>query len=103
MSSETKSKALHGEAGSNHDSESKIIAGKLVRVDGKKLTITSPEGQEATLIMANEVKLTCDGKTCKSSDLHAGSRIRVTTKKDDPNVATCVESLEKNGEFAKCN
>lgn len=103
MSSEIKRTGSPGKADSQNGSEPAMLEGKLVKVEGKKLIIASPEGQETTLILANEVKLTCDGKTCKSSDLHAGSRIRVTTKKDDRNVATCVESLAKKGEFAKCN
>ena len=36
-------------------------------------------------------------------DLKAGSKIRVTTKKDDRNVATAIESLDKHAEFAKCS
>jgi hypothetical protein len=103
MSSEIKRTGSPGKADSQNGSEPAMLEGKLVKVEGKKLIIASPEGQETTLILANEVKLTCDGNTCNSSDLHAGSRIRVTTKKGDRNMATCVESLEKEGEFAKCN
>lgn len=42
---------------------------------------------------------TCDGASCQSADLKTGSRIRVTTKKDDRSTATGVESLNKHSEF----
>jgi hypothetical protein len=35
-------------------------------------------------------------------DRKAGSKIRVTTEKDDRNVATGIESLDKHAEFAQC-
>ena len=46
-------------------------------------------------------KLTCDGKVCKTSDLKAGMKIRVTTKKTDAGVAIGIEALDKHGEFTQ--
>ena len=37
------------------------------------------------------------------SRVRRGSKIRVTTKKDDRTVATIIESLDKHAEFAKCS
>jgi hypothetical protein len=61
------------------------------------------EGKEYTHTLTKDAKLTCDGTTCTPEAMNAGKRIRVTTHKDDHTVATCVESLNKNAEFAHCS
>jgi hypothetical protein len=43
--------------------------------------------------------LTCDGKVCKREDIKAGMKIRVTTKKDDKQSVTRIESLDRNDDF----
>jgi hypothetical protein len=87
----------------NQEHGSNMFEGKLISMEGNQLVMTNSEGKKYSHTLAKDVKLTCDGKTCKSSDLHAGSRIRVTTLKDDRNVATCVEALEKARQFTPCN
>ena len=62
-----------------------------------------PRGTESSHTLATDAKLTRDGTHCNAADLKAGSKIRVTTKKDDRNVATVVEALDKHAEFAKCS
>ncbi|OWK37347.1 hypothetical protein [Fimbriiglobus ruber] len=66
--------------------------GKVVSVAGDKLTTTCHEGKQHCHTMAKDAKVTCDGKTSKAADLKAGTPVRVTTQKDDKNVATAVDS-----------
>ena len=76
--------------------------GIIVSVTGRKLVMTDDDGQaEHTCTLTVDAKITCDGKVCKSSDLKAGMRIRVTTQDDDPHAATQVEAIDKNPEFRK--
>ena len=77
--------------------------GKVVSVMGDKLVMSSKDGKEHSHKLAQDAKLTCDGKVCQAEDLKAGRTIRVTTKEDDRYVATRVESLDKNAEFAQCS
>ena len=47
---------------------------------------------------------TRNGTECNAADLSVGSKIRLTMKKDERNVATDIESLDKHAEFAqRCN
>ncbi len=82
------------------ESCSNVIEGKVVRLDGHNLVIKDNQGHEYTQTLAKDAKVTCDGASCQSADLKTGSRIRVTTKKDDRCTATGVESLSKHSEFA---
>lgn len=66
--------------------------GKVVSVKDDKLTTTCAEGKQHCHTMAKDVKVTCDGKASKPADLKAGTDVRVTTHKDDKNIATAVES-----------
>lgn len=77
--------------------------GKFVNLTGNKLVMTSKDGKESSLTLSKDAKVTCDGTTCKPADLKAGGKIRVTTKQDDKTVATGIESLKKNAEFAQCH
>ena len=76
--------------------------GKFVSIAGNTLVMTSKDDQQHSHTLAKDAKLTCDGAVCKAEGLKAGSKIRVTTKKDDRNVATCIELLDKKTEFAQC-
>jgi hypothetical protein len=70
--------------------------GKLVKVDGNKLTMTDKEGKnEHTHTIAADAKITCDGKECKLQDLKPGVSLAVTTKKDDKTTAILVEAKTK--------
>jgi hypothetical protein len=53
--------------------------------------------------VAKDAKVTCDGHACKTENIKAGQKIRITTQDDDRNVATCVEFLDKQAEFASCS
>ena len=74
--------------------------GKVVSVTGDKLVMTNSQGsEEQTCTLNADVKVTCDGTVCKSSDLKPGMKIRVTLESDEPHAATRVEALDKNPEF----
>jgi hypothetical protein len=75
--------------------------GNIVSVTGDKLVMKNHEGKECSHTLAKDAKLTRDGMRCSPADLKVGSRSRITTKKDDRNVVTGIESLEKHTEFAK--
>ena len=74
--------------------------GKVVRIDDQELTMTDDDGQnERTIILAKDVKVTCDARDSKSVDLKPGMRIRVTTAQKAPHSASHVEALDKNRKF----
>ncbi len=77
--------------------------GKVVSITSSKLVMTtkgSKDGKEHSHKLAVDAKLTLDGKACKAADLKTGTRIRVTTQDGDKSVATKVEGLDKNPDFA---
>lgn len=75
--------------------------GKVVSVKGDQLVMTGDKSEEElTRTLSSDVKITCDGKVCKASDLKPGMRIRVTSRSDDSNHAIRIEAIEKNREFA---
>lgn len=74
----------------NHDGNT--YEGRVVSVIGDRLTTMCSEGKQHCHTMAKDAKVTCDGKAGKVADLKAGTQVRVTTRKDDKNVATAVES-----------
>jgi len=78
----------------------KSMEGKVVSVNGDKLTMTNKEGKEHSHTLAANVKMTCDGKTCTAADLKAGMRIRVTTDTADRHAAVRIEALDKDAAFA---
>lgn len=88
--------------GSGNKLPANTFDGKVVSMQGSQLVMSSADGKEHTHTVGKEAKLTCDGQTCKAEEVKPGSRVRVTTHATDRNVATCVEALKKNTEFAKC-
>ena len=76
--------------------------GKVVSMTGDKLVMTNREGKQFTRTVAKDAKVTCDGHACKTENIKAGQKVRITTHHDDRNVATCVEYLDKQAEFASC-
>jgi hypothetical protein len=81
--------------------------GTVVSVTAEKLVMkgsikAGEEAREHTHMLADDAKVTCDGKVCKLQDLKAGQKIRVTTAKSgDRIMATRVEALLKNEQFEK--
>jgi hypothetical protein len=75
--------------------------GKLVSIRGDRLVMTGAQGNaERTCTLATDVRVTCDGRTCKSEDLRPGMRIRVTSESEAPHKTIRIEALDKNVEFA---
>lgn len=75
--------------------------GKVVSITSTKLMMTNKgDGKEHSHSVSGNTKVTCDGKVCKTSDLKAGMKIRVTTKKTDEGVAIGIEAIDKNSGFA---
>ena len=75
--------------------------GKFVSITGNTLVMTGTQGtEEHTHALTADAKISCDGTTCKSSDLKPGMRIRVTLDADAPHAAIRVEAIDKNPEFA---
>ncbi|MGD9858172.1 MAG: hypothetical protein AB7U20_24780 [Planctomycetaceae bacterium] len=97
---EQKKTAAHDAAGKKRASNT--FEGKVVSVTANKLVMTNKEGKEYSHTLAKDAKLTCDGTACKAEDLKAGRRVRVTTNKDDRNVAIGIEALNKNADFGEC-
>ena len=75
--------------------------GKVVSITSSKLMMTNKDGKEDSHSVLADTKVTLDGKVCKTSDLKAGMKIRVTTKKTDEGVAIGIEAIDKDGEFAQ--
>ena len=74
--------------------------GKFVSLAGQKLEMTNVKGKENSHMLAFDAKVTIDGNDSKATDLKAGMKIRVTTHKDDKNVATHIEAIDQNESFA---
>lgn len=75
--------------------------GKVVSISGSTLVMSGCDGQEHSHTVAADAKVCCDGTCCRTEDLKVGSKIRVTTQTGDKNVATKIESLDKQAEFAQ--
>ncbi len=78
--------------------------GTVVSVSATKLVMRDKardgqEGKEYTHTLAENAKVTCDGKACRLEDLKAGQRVRVTSKGGERTVVTRVEALSKNTQF----
>jgi co-chaperonin GroES (HSP10) len=75
-----------------------VTDGKLVMKTQAKV---GEEAMEHTHKLADNAKVTCDGKACKLDDLKPGQKIRVTTKKGDKETAIKIEALDKNTKFGR--
>ncbi len=102
MSMHEKTAAPKAAGDARKDAASNMFEGKVVSMNGGKLVMSNKEGKEHTHTLSKDTKVTCDEAACKPDALKAGNKIRVTTKSDDKNVVTCVESLNKNTSFKKC-
>jgi CTP-dependent riboflavin kinase len=74
--------------------------GEVVSITATKLVMTIKRGKEHSHTLTEDVKVTCDGEACKSSDLKPGMRIRVTSESETPHTVTQIEALDKNLKFA---
>lgn len=78
--------------------------GKVVSITNDTLVMTaSQDGKEHSHTFGRDATLTLDGKACKAVDLKAGTRIRVTTRGADKKVATKIEGIDQNDDFASAS
>ena len=66
--------------------------GKVVAVNGNKLTTVCDKGKEHNHTVAKDAKVCCDGHPSKLADLKAGTCVRVTVDSGDKKTATAVDS-----------
>ncbi len=81
---------------------SKFFEGTVVSMTADKLVMLNTQGREYSHSLAKEAKLTCDGTVCEAEAIKSGSKVRVKTNKNDRNIATSIDSLDKDKEFAEC-
>lgn len=77
--------------------------GKIVSITSSTLVMTlkgDKEEKEHSHTLAENAKVSLDGKACKPEELKAGMKIRVTTKKGEPEEALEIEAIDKNATFA---
>jgi formylmethanofuran dehydrogenase subunit D len=77
--------------------------GKVVSITGSTLVMTikgDKDAKEHSHTLADDAKVTLDGKACKAEDLKAGTKVRVTTKAGEPKIAIAIEAIDKNETFA---
>lgn len=97
--SDDKQMATHVEAIENDKMFANSHDGKVVSVKGNKLMMTNQDGKEHSHTIAAHATITCDGKVCKSSDLKAGMKIRVTSRTNDKDMMTVIEAIDKDASF----
>jgi hypothetical protein len=84
------------QASTSHDD------GDVVSINNDELVMTSWDGKgNHTHALAPGVKVTCDGKECKSADLKPGMKVRVTTENTEPHAALRIEAIDNNRVFEK--
>lgn len=93
--------ATHVEAINKNALFANTHEGKVVSATNSKLVMTGDDGKEHARTITDDTKITCDKKDCKASDLKAGTKIRVTTKKSDDKAVICIEAIVKDGDFAR--
>jgi hypothetical protein len=77
--------------------------GKLVSVTSDKLVMTGKDGNERSHPLARKVRVTLDGRVCRSADLRAGTWIRVTTRNAEQPLVIRIEGFDKQPAFAASN
>jgi hypothetical protein len=75
---------------------------KIVSIAGDRLAVTSKAGKNYSYRLANDARITWEGKTGKPTDLKAGSEIRVSTQPDDHSLVIEVESIGQPAKAEGC-
>ena len=73
--------------------------GEVSSITGNRLIMTQSQGQEKSFTLTTDAKLTLDGRTIVAADLKPGTKIRVTTTKDDQTAVRRVEAIDKRSDF----
>ncbi len=74
--------------------------GEVSSVAGDQLVMTQAQDQERTFTVTADAKVTLDRRTTMAADLKPGTKIRVTTTKDDQNAVNRIEAIDKRPDFA---
>jgi hypothetical protein len=74
--------------------------GTVVKISSTELVMKSKDDKEHTHTLAKDVRMTLDGTDCKAAELKTGMKIRVTTAANDTKVASHIEAISKNANFA---
>jgi hypothetical protein len=74
--------------------------GTVVSLTEGKLVMKTKDGKEHTHSLSENAKVTLDGKSADAKDLTAGIKIRVSTLPGNVKVATQIEAISKNENFA---
>lgn len=98
---EDKKSTMSVAASTTPEASAHMHEGKVVSITGSTLVMTNQHGKECSHNVAADAKVTCDDVVCRTEDLKAGARIRLTTRSDDKHMAIKIESLKKHTEFAK--
>ena len=75
--------------------------GNVVSISGDRLVMSKLAGNEYSFRVAPDASVCCDRVSCRTEDIKVGSKVRLTTKVDDKNIVTRIESLNEQTEFAK--
>jgi hypothetical protein len=78
---------------------SHVHDGKFVGMTGKQLVMTAAAGNEQSLTVADDAKLTLDGNVCEVSELKKGTKIRVFTQNPCSVSVTRIEAIDRNLAF----
>jgi uncharacterized protein (TIGR03000 family) len=73
----------------------KTHEGQVVSFNNHELVMKGSDGKEHNHTLANDAKVTIDGKPAKAEDLKANMKIEVTTKEGDPKTAVRIEAHSK--------
>lgn len=79
---------------------SHIHDGKFVSMTGNQLVMLGATDNEQSLTVADDAKLTLDGKVCTASELSKGTKIRVFTRNPFSTTVTRVEAIDRDLAFA---
>lgn len=75
--------------------------GILVGLSNDALVISTAENRQQSFRVAKDAYVCCDGVTCAVESLKIGSKIRLTAQANDKSVATIIESLKDQIDFAE--
>jgi hypothetical protein len=83
------------------DESEKMCVGKVISVEGDKLTTESREGRQQCHTVRKDAKLTLEGNSCTLEDIKVGTRVRVTPCSEDCTMAAAVDSGKPKSELVK--
>ena len=77
--------------GSTKNHTADCCDGRLVKVEGDKLSFTCENGDKHQYKVSKDARVTCDDKASKLADLKKGATIRMTMCNDDKDTVIAVD------------